>query len=837
MKTLLRSFSGGEITPELYGRLDLTKYQTGLALCRNMTTLPHGPAARRPGFKFVAEVQNSNYTPPPGPVLGPNAATRLIPFVYSANQSVVLEFGGGYIRFYVNGAAVFDSTSKPISSIVGSTVTVLAHGYSTGDDVYIGNRFHRITVTGANTFTTADRWGNSTTASGTIVNRVYTLSTPYDFGVLFELRFTQDADVLTVSHPLYATRELRRLGFDSWTLTAVNFTPSIAIPGGLTVTATVGTAGNQNPQSYVITAVQADGITESLPSPPVSTSNNLSVSGNYNTLRWTPAAGVYRYRLYKQRGGTYGYIGQAPLITNNIASLTRSGTTATLTTGSGSPPGPSPHGLSTGDVVRITDVLPVEFNGTYTITVTGANTFTYVMASTPATNATAFSTYVAIEAIVDDNVLADTSITPPENVYTLNTAAGQYPTAVTHYEQRRWFAAPTDEPQTIYATRTGTLSNLTSSTPSQDDDALKFRIAAQQNNSIQHLVPLADLIALTGGGEFRIYADSAPAITPTSLSIKPQGFSGSSEVRPALTNNSALYVQAQGSRIRELAYNWEASAYSSVDASIMAPHLFNGYTVRDMAYSRAPVPTLWCVRSDGALLGLTHVPEQQVYGWHQHVTDGFFESVCVVPEASEDVLYVTVLREVDGRQVRYVERLQTRILVDQEDAFFVDSGLSYYGAPVSSVSGLWHLEGKQVQILADGGVHPPRTVSGGSITLDASYSVIHVGLAYTSDLQTLPLALEGAPAAGQYLRKNVNGVALRVTQSNLVKAGPSFTKLTEYPARDHTDPYGSPPALRTGELRFAISPSWNSDGAVCVRQDQPLPLTVLGIALDVATGG
>lgn len=831
MKTLLRSFAGGEITPELYGRLDLTKYQTGLALCRNFTTLPHGPASRRPGLRYVAEVQNSNPTSPPGPELNPNTATRLIPFVYSANQSVALEFGGGYIRFFVNGAAVLESPVD-ITAIVGSTVaTATSHGYTTGDDVYINGRAHRITVTGASTFTTADLWGNATTPSGVRVARVYTLASPYNFAELFELRFTQDADVLTICHPDYAARELRRLGATNWTLTTVSFAPSFATPTGLSVTATVGTAGNQNPQSYVITAVAPDGITESLPSSPVSTSNNLTVSGNFNTLRWTPDAAVSRYRLYKQRGGIYGYIGQALMIIGEtISSITYISTTATLTTAAA-------HGLSTGDVVKVSGATPAAYNGTFTITVTGANTFTYTMLSNPGANAGTVGTYIAIEAVVDDNVLADTNITPPEDNYTLNTALGKYPTAVTHYEQRRWFGGQTDEPQTIYATRNGTLSNLTSSTPSQDDDALQFRIAAQQNNAILHLVPLADLIVLTGGGEFRVYADSAPAITPTSLSVKPQGFSGASDVRPALTTNSMLYVQAQGSRIRELAYNWESSAYASIDVSIMAPHLFNGYTVLDQAYSRAPVPTLWCVRSDGALLGLTHVPEQQVYAWHWHVTDGAFETVCVVPEGGEDVLYVIVRRTVDERTVRYIERMNARLFVAQEDAFFVDSGLTYSGTPVSSLTGLWHLEGKTVQILADGAVHPPRTVTAGSITLDGPYSVIHVGLAYESDLQTLPLAFEGAAAGGQYTRKNVNGVAMRVTQSNLVKAGPSFGRLTEYPARDHTDPYGSPPALKTGELRFAIGPSWNSDGSVCVRQDQPLPLTVLGIALDVATGG
>lgn len=818
MKTLLRSFAGGEITPELYGRLDLTKYQTGLAKALNFQILPHGPAARRPGFEYVIETRDST------------RKARLVPFSYSADQTIVLEFGHLYIRFHTNSDTLVEAT-KAIVSIVGSTVTVTAHGYSTGDDVFIGNRCHRITVTGANTFTTADRWGVATTASGSTAARVYTITTTYNEADLFDLHFAQDSDVLTICHPDYATRELKRLGATNWTLTSVSFVPTLAKPTGLIVTATIGTAGNQNPQSYVVTAVASDGVTESLASDPVATSNNLSVSGNYNTVIWSPETTVYRYRVYKQRGGSYGYIGQAPVIIGEtISSITAVGTTATLTTAAA-------HNLSNGDMIRVSGATPALYNTAASINVTGPTTFEYTMPGAPGGAASVVGTYIATEAVVDDNVLPDTAVTPPEDVIELNSSSDDYPSAVTYYEQRRWFAGTASKPQSVWATRNGTLTNLTTSVPSRDDDALEFRIASQQQNAIRHLLPLSDIIALTAGGEFRIYADSAPNITPSSLSIKPQGYSGAANVQPALTSGSILYVQAQGSRIRELAYNWQASAYSTVDVSIMAPHLFDGYSVVDLAYTRAPVPTLWAVRSDGTLLGLTYVPEQQVYGWHQHTTDGTFESVSVVSEGLEDVLYAVIKRSVNGRNVRYIERLKTRYFVNQDDAFFVDCGLSYDGAPVASLSGLWHLEGKSVQVLADGAVHPPRTVANGSITLDGSYSVVHVGLAYTSDLQTLPLAFEAAAAGGQFMRKNLNAVAVRVTRSNLVKAGPSFSKLTEYPARDHTDPYGSPPALKTAELRMAISPSWNSDGALCVRQDQPLPLTVLNLALDVAAGG
>ena len=742
MKTLHRSFTAGEITPELYGRVDLVKYQTGLALCRNFLVLPHGPATCRPGFRFINEARDST------------KRVRLLPFAFSATQTVVLEFGHQYIRFHIEGQTLLE-TGAAIASIAGSLVaTSAAHGYSTGDDVFIGTRFHRVTVTGATTFTTADRWGVATTASGTTAARVYTIASPYVEADLFDLHFAQDNDILTLVHPAYAARELRRLGAANWTLTTVSFTAPAGPASAPTATPTTVTAGTGVDNFYAYTVTGADGV-ESLPSPTTAgVTNPLQLAGNYNTISWSATPGAQRYTVYKLRGGVLGYMGS---------------TTST--------------------------------------------------------------------SLRDDNITPDTTQAPPESVYTLNTGADDYPAAVTYHEQRRFFAGTTNEPQTITATRTGTQSNLTSSVPVRDDDAMEFRLASRQQNAIRHLLPLSDLIAMTVGGEFRIFSDGAPAITPTSLTVKPQGYSGASNVQPALTNGSILYVQSQGSRVRELAYNWQASSYASIDLSIMAPHLFTGYTVSDMAYSRAPVQTLWCVRSDGELLGMTYVPEQQVYGWHQHTTDGTFESVTVVSEGTEDTLYALVRRTVNGRDVRYIERLQTAGFVAQADAFYVDSGLTYRGAPVTSLSGLWHLEGKTVQILADGADVPERVVTGGAITLDEAASVVHVGLPYNSDLMTLPLALEGAAAAGQGRFKNVNSVAIRVSQSSLVSAGPTFDRLTDYPARQVSDPYGSPPALRTGEFRMSIGPSWNSDGGVCVRRSRPVPLTVLSMALDVAVGG
>lgn len=742
-KLLLRSFAGGEITPELAGRLDLAKFQTGLSLCRNFIVLPHGPISRRPGFAFINEARDST------------RQVRLIPFSFSASQTAVLEFGHLYIRFHINGGTLLEAT-KAVVSIVGPVVTVTAHGYSTGDWVYIGARYHKVTSTGANTFTTTDLAGVATTAVGTTAARVYTIASTYLETDLFEITYAQNNDIITLTHPDYPSKELKRLGATNWTLTNVSFSPTLAVPPGVAVAPTVAVAGNPSPQNYVVAAVAADGVTESLRSATVSTSNDLNLSGNYNTVSWSAVAGANRYNVYKQRGGTFGFIGQ----------------TASL-------------------------------------------------------------------SVTDDNILADTTQSPPEDIIDLNTGAGDYPAATTYHEQRRWFGGTTNKPQVIWATRTGTESNLTSSIPARDADGLEFRLASAQNNQIRHLVPLSDLIAMTAGGEFRIYSDNAPAITPTSLTVKVQGYSGANGVQPVVTSGSVLYVQAQGSRIRELAYGGESSnyGYKSIDVTIMAPHRFNGRTVSQLAYTRAPEQILWVIRDDGVMLGMTYVPDQQVYGWHAHDTAGLFESVAVVAEGNEDVVYVVVNRTIDGRTVRYIERLNTRIFTELKDAFFVDSGLSYSGAPVTTISGLWHLEGSTVDILTDGSVHPRRVVENGAVTLDYAASVVHIGLPMTSDARTLPLAVEGAQAAGQGTVKNVNKVHLRVSQSSVVKAGPRFDKLREFPARLVEDPYGSPPALRDGELALTIDPSWNTDAAICVRQDLPLPLTLLAMTLEVQVGG
>jgi hypothetical protein len=756
VKTLTRSFAGGVITPEMFGRLDLTRYQTALAEAVNFVIYPHGPAANRPGTEYVLEVKDSS------------KATVLLPFIYSTTQAFVLEFGNGYMRFHTGGSTLLEA-SQNITAITQASPGVLTrvgHGYSNGQTIFLqmsgmtqlNNRFVIVAGATANTLQMTDLAGNLIDTSsfgvftGGVMSRVYEITTPYLEADLFDLHFTQSADVLTITHPSYQQRELRRLGATNWTLTALSFTPAQAAPTAPVATAN-GAAGTLVGFGYVITALASDGLEESLQSAEATCLNNLSTAGAFNQVTWTDASGATRYNVYKKQDGLYGYIGQAS-----------DGTTG----------------------------------------------------------------------FKDDNVVPDMSKTPPLQSDPF-ASGNNYPAEVSYLQGRRWFAGTNNGKQSIWATRSGTESNLSSSIPTRDSDAISFRIAARQANTIRHLVPLSEMLILTSGGEWHLSTQNSSVITPSNIDPRQDGTIGASNVRPVTTSTSVIYAQDRGGRLREMQFSWQQQNYKTEDISIMAPHYFDNYTVRQMAFARAPQPIVWCVRSDGVLLGLTYVPEHQVSAWHSHTTDGYFESCCVIPEGSEDVLYVIARRTVNGRTVRYVERLHSRAFTTLADAFFVDSGLTYSGAASATISGLWHLEGETVSILADGAVMPQQTVVAGQVTLSDAATKVHVGIPITAQLKTLPVPLE-MQALGQGQQKNVNAVHLRVSDASSISAGPAYDKCTEVKQRT-TEPYGSPPSLITGERRLTLKPNWNTDASVCVQQTNPLPITVLSITLEVALGG
>jgi len=760
MRTLSRSFASGIVGPELFARLDLSKFQTGLAKCLNCWTLPHGPVQNRPGFGYVLETRDSS------------KRSRVIPFAYNTEQTFVIEFGDQYVRWHTLGGTLLETglTITGISQASPGVLTYTGTDPSNGDWMYLSGiagmtqlngRYVKVANVnaGANTFELTDIHGGANIStvsygawtSGGTAARVYTLATPYLEADLSDLHFVQSADVLTITHPTYAPRELRRLGATNWQLSTISFAPSLSTPSAPTLA--TGGPGGGTPITvyYRCTAVAPETLEESLASASANVSIDLTVAGNYVNI--TPAAvtGALRYNVYKLSNGLYGYIGQ--------------------------------------------------------------------------TDGTVFK---------DAHITADVSQTPPE-ANTPFTGADNYPGAVGYHEQRRCFGGTNNKPQNFWATRSATENNLSYSIPTRDDDAIAFRVAAREVNRIRHIVSLDQLLFLTSGGEWKVAPQNSDVLTPDSAAPKQIAAEGASNVQPAVTGSAVIYVQESGSRLREMKYTWEANGYNVRDISILAPHLFDDYTINDLAYAKTPSKMIWCVRSDGNLLGLTYLPEHDVLGWHEHSTDGSFESVASVKEGSEHVLYAIVKRTINGRTVRYVERLHTRKFSDPADAFFVDAGATYDGAATTSITGLWHLEGEEVAVLADAAVHPNVAVTGGAITLEGEASVVQIGLPIVADIQTLPLSIETA-AFGQGAQKNINEVALRVKDSSGFVIGPNFDEMVEVTQRSNEN-YGEAPALMTDVVVVTVMPEWGDDAQVCLRQSAPLPVTVLSMALDVAVGG
>ena len=732
IRDLQRAFSAGELTPELFGRVDLSKRQEGLTLCRNFITLPHGPAINRPGTEYVATVKN------------PLVATRVIPFSYTNTQTFTIELGAGYFRWKSNAASLLYAAPSAWSSVTAYTQgNMVANG---------GVNYYCIAANTNQAPPNATYWYAMPTNPN-----IYEIPNPYAAADLMDIHYVQSADVLTLVHPNYPPMELRRYGGTDWRTVQPSFAPPANVLTSVTATPT-GTGSIS--YSYVVTAVQTDGLQESVASSVATCSNNLTTAGNVNTITFTDpsTAGTnVRYYVYKLSNGLYGYIGQA-----------------------------------------------------------GAGSF------------------------VDNNITADVTKTPPiSDASSAFNTAGSYPAAVSYYQQRRIFGGTTNLPQNLWATRSGTESNMSYTIPVQSDNRIAVRIAAREASAIRHIVPAGQLLLLSATCEWKCGASSnGDVLTPTSISIAPQSYIGASNVIPVVVNNIVLYNAARGGHIRELSYSWQAGSYISGDVSLMAPHLFDYNTVVDMCYSRGPIPILWAVSSNGSLLGMTYVPEQQISAWHHHDTaaSGVFESCCVITENNEDMLYLVVRRTINGSTTRYIERLHTRRFDTLADAFFVDCGATYNGAATKTVTGLTWLEGQTVNILGDGATFPAQVVTGGTVTLSQACSKITVGLPITAQLQTLPVAAQVDGGYGQGHLKNVNKVWLRVYRSSGILAGPDFNSLVPFKQRT-TENYGSPPNLVSDEIEIVLSPSWGASGQVCVQQTDPLPLDLASMTLEVAMGG
>ena len=669
---------------------------------------------------------------------------------------------------------------------------------------------------------------------------IFEIVTTYTEAELPLLGFTQNADVMTIVHPDHAPANLSRLADDNWTLADINYAP--------TVTAPVFVAGQL--LKTVTNITQADPAVATVVAHTFDTGNQVriidvvgmtEVNSNYYEITVLTAD---TFELDVDSTGFTAYSSGGTAIRENGATGVGSGSgdfSKTYTYVVTTVDSDGVESVASSAISFTTQSLSTTYGTRLTWgAVAGADYYRIYKDPSVGTEIYGWIGDSKTNTFDDYNIAPITSDAPPEDRQPF-TGADNKPSVVAYYQQRQVFANTGNEPQATYTTQVNNYNSLRTSIPARDDDAVTFTIAANQVNEIRHLVPLDSLILLTSGGEWIMTEGQDRVLTPSTIGVRIQSYNGSSTVPPVVINSTAIYLQEKGSRLRDLAYEFSSDKYTGNDLSLMAEHLFENKQIVSMAYAAEPYSVLWCVRDDGVMLGLTYQREHQVWGWHHHTTNGEFESVATITEGTRDAVYVIVKRTVNGNTVRYIERLEPRESTVAADCFYVDSGLSYNGAPATVFTGLDHLESETVTILADGYTVPDQVVTSGQITLERAASKVHVGLSYLPVIETLDI---DTPAPTQTLKSqsvSVSKVTVEVEGSRGGFVGPlkdddTVGVMREIKPRFDRDSY-DPIALKTYKQEIYIEPQWSKGGGIRIEQRAPLPMAILSIIPQVDVGG
>ena len=823
------NWTAGELSDRLDGRTDLTRYFNGAKSLENFLVYPAGGAARRPGTKFIHEVKVSA-----------NAA-RLIPFEFNTTtaNTYVLEFGNNYFRVYQDGGIVTE-TGKTISGATKANpvvITATSHGFSNGDHVIIGSVAGMVELNGVtgivankttNTFeltdvdgTNINSTGFTTYTSGGTASKIVEVTTTYTTAQLPEIKFTQSADVMYITHSSHPVRKISRTSNTDWTITDVTFINGPYLDENATTTTLTP---NGRSGSITLTA-----------------SGDTFVSTDVGRL-------VKIYNGYaKLTAFTSATVVTATVQTDElgIAEILPSYASNTISFVEGDP---SSTGSSHNDFIRDSNKQFVIEGFTEGMTITasgasnGANNRDYEIVKVTSDEIT----LVPVDDVVAESasntitLVGKLNATDEFSLGAFSETTG-FPRACAFYEQRLVFAGTTSQPQALFFSVAGDFENMTES--DTDSSAMNYTIGSNQVNRILYLASARSMVVGTTGGEFVVRASGTDEpITPTNIQIKQQATYGSADVQPVQAGSYTLFVQRAKRKLRELGYVYDTDAYQAVDLTILADHVSENGLV-ELAYQQEPFSLVWAATGDGRLIGMTYRREEQVVAWHQHKLGGSFttggvttnhgivENLAVIPgELNQDNLYMVVKRTINGATRRYVEILSAIDFgTDIQDAIFVDSSLTYTGSSTSSLSGLDHLEGQSVSILEEGAAHPDKTVASGSITTDRATTKAQVGLSYTSTLKTVRLEAGSASGTAQGKIKKIHSVVVRFFRTVGASVGTNLDNTDTIPFRDSSDPTDTAVPLFTGDKTIEAQPSWDTEGSIVVKQTQPLPMTIVGI--------
>lgn len=550
---------------------------------------------------------------------GTGLPPRLIPFQSSALVPYICEFGDKYVRFYSDGAPVLEA-SFPVTGATQANpcvITVVGNNFVIGDWIFLTGIGGMTQLNSRGYFQVTNVSGSSVTLADVNGNPINSLGfTAYTSG-------GTAARVYTLTSP-YAVADLPLLKFVQVTNTMYITHPSYA-PTTLVFTA---------PTNWAFTTITFG---TSISAPTSLSSSATAGSGAYFSYAVTAV-------------DVNGQESQpATLAVNNVVNVTTTAGTITVSWTASS-------GAVSYNVYRAQ------------LSIAGA---------VPTGAAYGFQQSVTGTSAVDSNIVPDFTQTPPiaNNPFT----SSNNPGTCCFFQQRLYYGGSTADPQTFWASQPGLYDNFDYSDPTEADDEFEDTLVSKQVNTIKNMLPMpGGLVIFTAQGAWQLSSGTGSlaatgAVDAINSIANPQTYNGAGDLPPIPINWDVLYLQLDGAVI-DLSYNIYAAIYTGSDISILSNHLFFGYSLREWAYAQKPFKIVWAIRSDGTMLSLTYVKEQEMVGWARHDTLGLFVSVASVLEGQYDATYVVAKRFIGGQWNYYVERLDNRITFPYgaEDAWAVD---------------------------------------------------------------------------------------------------------------------------------------------------------------------
>ena len=874
--SLYTSFNNGELTPRALGRARLSKYTSSLNTCSNFLPTVYGGLYNRPGTAYIATLED------------PTSKSILIPFEASSTEAYILETNSGYFRLYRNNTFVtktspitnstFDSDISGWSDESEGSSTVLHNTNNmqltqVGSDkakaiapmlLKAGNQEYTLTLdistnnlqikvgTSTSDFSVLNTIltpgiGKSvnftpsaplnspdlyiyieTVGEGTVEvdnislnTPIYKIPHPYTDTQLDDLRWAQSNDVLYFVHPDVSPRQLIRYNEDQWQMTEIDFTDGPYLDT------------QQTTENYIV----QDRLTTTLT--PSDTSGTATFTASTDLFKATDVGRLIRYRGTTDDTGEISYTGTGnqtyfdipffPKDEDNIeVYLVSSSGKRVLKIGGGADYTIEDEQVKMQTAPSSSDLLIIRRQDS------GSGEWGYGKIVT-------FSSATEVDVQII-RPLDSTNTSTDWRLGSWGDTTG-YPKLITFHEQRLIFGNTYTQPLAIWGSQAFDFINFSPDNilnlgDVDEDTSYTFVVASNILDEIKWVSSQRTLLLGTLNNVYNVSGGTNNAsITPTSINIKKEVSVGSRTALITQTDTRTLFIGKLGRGIRSLGYRFEIDGYVAEDVNLFAEHIGKESNFKKIVYAEVPNKTFWILRENGTIVSMTYLPDQDVTGWARHTfggTDVIVKDLAVIPTEKEDRVYFLIERTINGQTVQYIEYLTEDFgNTLKEDAKYSDSLVTYSGSSISTITGLDHLEGEEVVILANGNIHPNRTITSGQLALEYPVTKAQIGLPYTCTMETIPIEAGIPFGTTQMTIQRIIEAGINFLDSLNCQFGYSPIQLDTLTFRSASDRMDTSPPLFTGYKILKFPHGHELDSKIVVYQNQPLPVHIRAIVIKI----